>query len=208
MRKKPLQQRSRQMVDTLLLAAAQTIAERGLDGMTTNHVARRAGVSVGSLYQYFEHRDALIEGLLNQVVRELAVRVDQRLSTLMDADVATVAGGLLEVVFDFVQQDACRIELVRNWQRLRGQHAIVLLERHMVEACRQYLLRHQQRIAVADRLPAALFVVISSTIYTSMHYMSLPRPYLKREEVIAAQAQMIAAYLEKPVPARRRSVKT
>ncbi|MCI0353744.1 MAG: TetR family transcriptional regulator, partial [Acidobacteria bacterium] len=49
MRKKPQQTRSRQMVKTLVEATARTIAERGLADTTTNHIATRAGVSVGSL---------------------------------------------------------------------------------------------------------------------------------------------------------------
>lgn len=195
MRKKPLQQRSRHMVDTLVDAAALCVAERGLADTTTNHIAQRAGVSVGSLYQYFENRDALIGALLDRVVRELSLLVDARLAAMLKADVRTVVRGLLEAVFDFVQQDACRLELVRNWQRLQGQRTIVALERHMLEACRQYLLRHHGRVVV-ENPPAALFVIISSTLYTCVHYLSAPRPYLERAEVIEAQASMIAAYLE------------
>ena len=63
MRKKPQQQRSRQMVDTLIEATARTIAQRGLDGATTPAIAETAGVSVGSLYQYFDGKEALIAAL-------------------------------------------------------------------------------------------------------------------------------------------------
>ena len=64
----------------------------------------------------------------------------------------------------------------------------------MVEVCRQYLLRQGDQLRVHN-LPAALFVMVSSSIYTTVHYLSLPRPLLPRDEVIAAQARMIAAYL-------------
>jgi AcrR family transcriptional regulator len=56
MRKQPHQARARQRVDALIDAAAQEIADRGLLETTTNHIAARAGVSIGSLYQYFEDK--------------------------------------------------------------------------------------------------------------------------------------------------------
>jgi len=62
-RKRPVQGRSRQLVETLLRAAAQLLAERGYDGLTTRHVAQRAGVSVGSLYQYFPNKEAIVAAL-------------------------------------------------------------------------------------------------------------------------------------------------
>jgi len=63
MKKVPTQGRSRQTVDALIEATARTIAERGWPATTTNHIAARAGVSVGSLYQYFRNKDALLLGL-------------------------------------------------------------------------------------------------------------------------------------------------
>ncbi|MGH8506308.1 MAG: TetR/AcrR family transcriptional regulator [Stenotrophobium sp.] len=195
MRKKPLQTRSRQMVDTLVEATAQTIAELGMADATTNRIAERAGVSIGSLYQYFDGKEALVDALLDRISAELAQLVDQRLNATMDQDVHAVTTDLLTAVFEFMQQDqSCYLELVRNWQQLRSPRTILALERHMLEACRQYMLRHQDELRV-ENLPAALFVVISSTLYTIVHYLSQPRPYLRREEVIGSLADMIASYL-------------
>ena len=196
MRKKPSQQRSRQTVDTLVDATAKTIAERGLADTTTNHIAKRAGVSVGSLYQYFDGKDALVNALLDRISTELARLVDRELTRLMDADPRTATRGLLTAVFDFMEQsDRSYLELMRNWQQLRTGKSFAALERHMLEACRQYLLRHHEELRLGN-LPAALFVVISGTLYTVMHYLNQPRPFLKRDEVIDALSDMIAAYVQ------------
>jgi AcrR family transcriptional regulator len=63
LRKSPRQQRSRAMVATLLEAAARVLAKRGWERFTTNEVAAVAGVSVGSLYQYFPNKLALAEAI-------------------------------------------------------------------------------------------------------------------------------------------------
>ncbi|HBM23849.1 MAG TPA: TetR/AcrR family transcriptional regulator, partial [Alcanivorax sp.] len=54
MRKHPRQRRSRQLVDSLIEATGRALVEYGLDHTTTVRIAEIAGVSVGSLYQYFE----------------------------------------------------------------------------------------------------------------------------------------------------------
>ena len=70
-RKLPRQARSQATVDALLDATAQVLVERGYARTTTNAVAERAGVSVGSLYQYFPNKDALITALQQRHVRQM-----------------------------------------------------------------------------------------------------------------------------------------
>ncbi len=67
-RKQPRQQRSRALVDTLLGATARILKERSLEDTTTNEIARMAGVSVGSLYQYFPSKEALAAALIERKV--------------------------------------------------------------------------------------------------------------------------------------------
>ena len=80
-RKTPAQTRSAATVAAVLEAAARILETGGLAGYTTNAVARRAGVSIGSLYQYFPNKDAITRAL---IIRETAAlladiaRIDTR----------------------------------------------------------------------------------------------------------------------------------
>jgi len=67
-RRSPVQGRAQATVDTILKAAAQILARHGAEAATTNAIAERAGVSVGSLYQYFANRDALMTELVRRHV--------------------------------------------------------------------------------------------------------------------------------------------
>lgn len=73
-RKAPKQARSVETVNVIVEAAARILEEGGHDRFSTNAVAERAGVSVGSLYQYFPSKDALIGAL---IVRETASLVEE-----------------------------------------------------------------------------------------------------------------------------------
>ena len=59
-RKRPKQARSTELVAAILEAAAQVLAKEGAPRFTTARVAERAGVSVGSLYQYFPNKAAIL----------------------------------------------------------------------------------------------------------------------------------------------------
>lgn len=65
-RKKPRQRRSRETVEAILEAAAQLFQRYGYAATTTNGIAERAGVSIGSLYQYFPNKDALLVALAEE----------------------------------------------------------------------------------------------------------------------------------------------
>ena len=63
-RKIPKQARSVVMVETILEAAARILEDDGIAQFNTNRIAQRAGISVGSLYQYFPSKDAIIAELI------------------------------------------------------------------------------------------------------------------------------------------------
>lgn len=77
-RKKPRQARARATCDAILEAAARILQRNGIAAVTTNAVAELAGVSIGSLYQYFPGKEAI----LAELVRDLRARM---LSDLTDA---------------------------------------------------------------------------------------------------------------------------
>lgn len=63
MRKRPRQARSRATVETILQAGARILSDEGWAGFTTNKVADLAGVSIGSLYQYFPDKLSLVDAI-------------------------------------------------------------------------------------------------------------------------------------------------
>jgi AcrR family transcriptional regulator len=90
LRRKPVQQRSAQRVEKMLTACAGLIEEVGYDGLTTTLIAERAGVAVGSLYQFFPDKRAVVQELtlrnLDRFVRTVHERFDQaELTTWRDA---------------------------------------------------------------------------------------------------------------------------
>ena len=81
LRKTPSQTRALRTVDTLFEAATRILASEGEAGFTTNRIAERAGFSIGTLYQYFPSKEAIVVALVrrhrDRVLRELDVMLDR-----------------------------------------------------------------------------------------------------------------------------------
>lgn len=195
MRKRPQQQRSRQMVDTLIEATARCIAVRGLDGTTTPAIAEYAHVSVGSLYQYFEDKDALIEALLErialqvtQVLRAGAPLADQLPLTELTRNAIRTALTLLH------SNEGLYLELIRNWYRLPTHKVVDVLQQFFLELTRMYFSKHH-REWVLDNLHVKVFIIVNSTIFTVVRFLSDEPPFIREEQLVEELTQMISAYL-------------
>jgi AcrR family transcriptional regulator len=75
-RKPPRQRRARVTVEILLEAATRILDRDGLEGFTTNHVAEVAGVSIGTLYQYYPNKAALVAALIQRAQQDFADKVE------------------------------------------------------------------------------------------------------------------------------------
>lgn len=96
-RKAPVQKRSKATVDVILAAAAQVFETHGYSAGTTNRIAKRAGVSIGTLYQYFPSKEALAVALLERHIFD----TDRRLHEWVGHMVAE-KHGLRDALHDYV----------------------------------------------------------------------------------------------------------
>lgn len=80
MRKKPRQARAAATIGAIVEAAAQILQKEGEEGLTTAKIAERAGVSIGSLYQYFPNREAVLLALIRRERDEIGAKVARKIA--------------------------------------------------------------------------------------------------------------------------------
>ena len=83
LRRQPVQQRSAKRVEQMLDASAALIDELGYDALTTTLIAKRAGVAVGSLYQFFPDKRAVVQALTQRNLERFVAAVNERLKLLV-----------------------------------------------------------------------------------------------------------------------------
>lgn len=98
MRRVPQQARSQERVDLILDTAAELFVEVGYESVTTNGIAARAGISIGSLYQYFPDKDAILHALADRYLEQLRATYKE----LFTADVVYLP---LDVLLDRLIDD-------------------------------------------------------------------------------------------------------
>jgi AcrR family transcriptional regulator len=87
MRRKPTQQRGEERVEQILDATEDLVLEIGTDSITTNHIARRADVNVGTVYHFFKDKFEIFRAVIGRVLSALGETVDEAVSKPAASDV-------------------------------------------------------------------------------------------------------------------------
>jgi AcrR family transcriptional regulator len=96
-RKRPRQARSKATVDTIMTATARVLVRHGFDGLTTNAVAEAAGVSIGSLYQYFPNKEALVAALIESHIEQKTDQTRQELARVGMLPIGEAVRAMIEL---------------------------------------------------------------------------------------------------------------
>lgn len=118
-RRIPSQRRARHTVDCILAAARQLVAEEGAAAVTTRKVAERAGVSVGSLYEYFPDREALLARVAQDALIEESRAAQADYPALR---AGTLAGFVVGVIRRSLEVERRMHHLVGDFQRRYTHH--------------------------------------------------------------------------------------
>lgn len=99
-RREPAQLRARQTVEAILDAVTRIVKRNGTAGVTTNHIAEVAGVSIGSVYQYFPDKRAIFEAIHRRHVEQIDRMVERTLvahaSSSLEAFVRAMVGAMID----------------------------------------------------------------------------------------------------------------
>src|SRR6266851_4768583 len=203
-RKSASQKRSRVTVETLLDATARVLTRHGYDRASTNRIAATAGVSVGSLYQYFPNKEALVARhnremlqLLRDALREMASR-----------DLATVMRELVRAMVDAHLVDPALHRIFAEQVPRMGQLAkIESLQRETFLLIRTYLEERRNEISVAD-LDSATSISVT-TVESLTHEFVIHKPDAldgDRDRFIDEVTRLVVGYLRPgraPKPTQR-----
>lgn len=174
-RKAPRQARSRATVDAILDAAARVLVQRGYAATTTNAVAEVAGVSVGSLYQYFPNKDSLIAALHERHGRQMSALLDAALLQHRASSLPQALAGVIESAVKAHQLDADLHRVlekqVLGLDQFPGQdESVDEIERRI----RGLLEAHRAEIVVED-LRLATYMLMHA-VHALVHAVVLERP--------------------------------
>jgi AcrR family transcriptional regulator len=195
-RRIPRQARATQTTAAILEAAAQILEGRGLAGFTTNTVAERAGVSVGTLYQYFADKNAILLALAKQEVELALVDVERALSGAVDP----TAGGRVRAMV------RAMVNAFHGRQRARKAVMQAVMERglgaELMLPVVAFIARHGARVGAmqqpiyATLTPLQVFVLSRGMIGVIRAAVMEEQPFFKSRAFEDELVRWVVAYLQ------------
>ena len=196
MRKRPQQQRAKMIVESILQAAQLCIAEQGLLELTTPKIAEKSGVSVGSIYQYFENKEQIVEELLLRKSEQLGLALKNIVVEQEQHSIYEVIPLCIQFGFDMLKADrGFFIEILKHWHQYSDSDASQVLEKHFFEVG-MYLFNRYYSYWNFETLKHRSFVIINSTLFTMMRYVSNNSFLITEQQLKVELSKMILAYLD------------
>lgn len=203
-RKSATQKRSQAMVETLLDATARVLTREGYDRASTNRIATAAGVSVGSLYQYFPNKEALVAALVARHNRQMLELLRDALKEVASLDLATAIRELVRAAVDAHLVDSALHRIFAEQVPRMGQLAkIDALQQETFLMVRAYLEERRGEISAPD-LDSATSICVTA-VEALTHEFVINRPGAldgDRDRFIGEVTRLIVGYL-RPVPAAK-----
>jgi AcrR family transcriptional regulator len=193
-RKQPRQERARATVDTVLAATAQVLVKHGYEATNTNRIAEAAGVSVGSIYQYFPNKESLVVALIERHCESMWAIIQRDAAAVFDAPPARAVPRVIGAMFDAHLVDP-RLHRVLHEQvpRVGALGKVRAVTERAIDMTRAYLAAHRREILPDDIDLAATIVV---HVVESITHATIERPTpFDRDHVVAETTAVVLRYL-------------
>jgi AcrR family transcriptional regulator len=195
--KQPLQARSRATVEAILEAAAQLLPEHGYAGTTTNRIAERAGVSIGSVYEYFPGKDAIFATLRQNIDRHTFDFVTAKLQDASIQSPRELLRRLLEARVEVALEQPKLEALLRAEipasviaEQAENSYAVFL------EGLRAFANAHAEALRI-ENLDAALHLGIHAVDLTVTHLAAAQPERLRDPALVAELVDMMTRWILK-----------
>lgn len=192
-RKVPTQERSRDTVTRIVEAATAVLMEYGYDGASTNRIAAQAGISPGSLYQYYPNKDAIVIEIVETYVDELERGMARRFNALLDAPPDTMVREIITAMLDtFEERQPILRTVIEQVPGTRGAQRLAWVEGRVGDMTRGYLRRARDRNAGTD-IEAATWILCQLAVQLVIRYV-LDRPPIERDVFVHELTQLVLGY--------------
>jgi len=195
-KKEPRQARSKASVQAMVQACARILESRGYAGLSTNAIAEVAGVSIGSVYEYFPGKDAIVARLVQDMVAEARAMLEGRLA-LTDSrnDLNSAMQYFLGAIY----------RLMRKHRELLRVLVFQVPYLHQLPATRQLEIELQQVLMAGldytreqyslNAQQHTLYLMTTSVAGTLMHLVLVAPPAMDPEGILDALAEKMTAWL-------------
>jgi len=195
LRKKPKQARSEESVSIILQAAIKVLAKEGAARFTTARVAEKAGVSIGSLYQYFPNKAAILFRLQSDEWKQTT----ELLTRLLEDPTIAPLQRLRNLVHTFLHSECEEADMRIALDDAAPLYRHAPEARQVKEEGQQGIMRFMQDVlpdAAEDTRRRAADLITTTMSTVGKEFSQTPRTQAEIDEYASAMADMFCAYLK------------
>ena len=194
--RKPRQTRSKVTVTTIIEAGFIAVARNGTSGTTTRHIADIAGVSVGSLYEYFKNKEEIYDAMAKTFVKEVLDMMKELTPIIVEMELEPLFEMIFYTFRDLLTRDQDRYLIcLRYATELKYERYLGQIEMALMEILMKYMMRHPKYLKV-NNLSVVSYICINSSIFNVARHLILPNPQISFDEMVKGLTTMIISYID------------
>lgn len=180
------------MVTRILDAGERALIAHGYDGASTNRIAAAAGISPGSLYQYFPNKDAIVAAVIDRYSDALAARIAAQVSASIGEPAPQYVRNSIAALLDALDVHPQFLRAVIEHTPRSGK--ITAFEQRIGELTVAYLTLNRTRIRPGVTVGTASWMLVRVVEHLTIRYV-LDRPAIGRDEFLDEITRLALSYL-------------
>jgi len=159
-RRRPRQARAQATVEAIVKATSRVLVDEGYDRASTNRIALAAGVSIGSLYQYFPSKEALVAALVEHHLERMRDALSQSLADQAPAGLPERARLLVRgMIAAYRVEPQLHHVLCQEVPKIGELQKVYGFEQHLAEICRRHLFGVESSVP-ATEVDRSIFLLV------------------------------------------------
>lgn len=195
--KSPQQSRSKELVNAIFEATVRVLPKIGNQALTTKKIAEIAGVSIGSLYQYFPNKEAVLMAVMDRAIKETADEVDRNLDQLEGKSVEEAIDFVIDfTIKHFLTNKETVREVFRRAPELNRIPIILDLRQHVVDRLSTVIEKHHPGLKKSEYVRVS-FIAVNAVLGVLQTMIYDEKQSYDQDELSFELKSLVSAYFEK-----------
>lgn len=199
MPRKPQQQRSRATVEAIIESGFRSVASHGVN-VSTRQIAETAGISIGSLYEYFANKEEIYSAMHQRFISDVVDLIQSKIPAIVQMEIDEGARFLLKSFSDLLMQNNQRYLVVaREVVHPNSLNFAEPVRQLLMQLVTTFIMSKPHLAALPDTKVMA-YIIINSSIFMILHHLTSPNPPITFNQLCDGLAGIIKRHIESAVP--------
>lgn len=199
MQRKPIQKRAKATVEAIIEAGFVCVARHGPSDTTTRQIADVAGISVGSLYEYFRDKEDIFVAMNRKFSDDVVVLIRELTPEVVKLEIREAIRLLVARFGQFLtRNDGRYLSIARQLIRAEPLDSIEPVSKALMDLLVQYLSNHPEYMKIRN-IPTMAYILVNAGIFVVLRQLTSENPPVTYEQVGEGLAYLVSYYVDREI---------